>query len=70
MANTLWTVNTGHSLGTIQEGVTQTVSLPIDSTVDSITLISGKLPGGLRLSGTDLLGTPFEVNKLTTFKFV
>lgn len=70
MANTLWTVNTGHSLGTIQESLTQTVALPVDQTVDSITLISGKLPGGLRLSGTNLLGTPFEVNKLTTFKFV
>jgi hypothetical protein len=70
MANTLWTVNTGHSLGTIQESLTQTVVLPVDQTVDSITLISGKLPGGLRLNGTNLLGTPFEVNKLTTFKFV
>ena len=70
MANTLWTVNTGHSLGTIQESLTQTVALPVDQTVDSITLISGKLPGGLRLSGTNLLGTPFEVNNLTTFKFV
>ena len=70
MANTLWTVNTGHSLGTIQESLTQTVVLPVDQTVDSITLISGKLPGGLRLNGTNLLGTPFEVNNLTTFKFV
>tara|TARA_E500000178_G_C17028505_1_gene759259 strand:+ start:612 stop:3608 length:2997 start_codon:yes stop_codon:yes gene_type:complete len=70
MANTLWTVNTGHSLGTIQESLTQTVALPVDQTVDSISLISGKLPGGLRLDGTNLLGTPFEVNKLTTFKFV
>ncbi len=70
MANTLWTVNTGHSLGTFQESLTQTISLPVVNTVDSISLISGQLPGGLRLTGTDLVGTPFEVNALTTFTFV
>lgn len=70
MANTLWTVNTGHLIGTYQESLTQTIPLPVDSTVDSITLISGKLPGGLRIEGTDLTGTPFEVSQETTFTFV
>ena len=42
----LWTVNTGHNLGTYQESITQTIPLPIN-TVDSLTLISGELRGGL-----------------------
>ena len=70
MANTLWTVNTGHSLGTFQESLTQTIPLPVDSAVDKITLISGKIPGGLRIEGTDLTGTPFEVAQETEFTFV
>ena len=70
MANTLWTATTGHNLGTYQEAVTQSVPLPVDPTVDSIKLISGNLPGGLRISGTELLGTPFEVNKETKSRFV
>lgn len=70
MANTLWTAVTGHTIGTYQEALTQTIALPVDNTVDSIELISGNLPGGLRIEGTNLLGTPFEVNKTTTFTFV
>lgn len=70
MANTLWTATTGHNLGTYQEAVTQSVPLPVDPTVDSIKLISGNLPGGLRINGTELLGTPFEVNKETKSRFV
>ena len=65
MANTLWTATTGHNLGTYQEAVTQSIPLPVDSSVDTIKLISGSLPGGLRIDGTNLLGTPFEVNRLT-----
>ena len=56
----LWTVNTGHNLGTYQESITQTIPLPIN-TVDSLTLISGALPGGLRISNNNsLVGTPYE----------
>ena len=70
MANTLWTATTGHNLGTYQEAVTQSIPLPGDSSVDTIKLISGSLPGGLRIDGTNLLGTPFEVNRLTKSRFV
>lgn len=70
MANTLWTVATGHTIGSYAESITQTIALPVDTTVDTIKLISGKLPGGLRISGTDLVGTPFEVSRETTFTFV
>ena len=65
----LWTVNPGHNLGTYQESITQTIALPI-TTGCTLSLISGKLPGGLRISGNNLLGTPFEVNRLKTFRFV
>ena len=65
----LWTVKPGHNLGTYQESITQTIALPI-TTGCTLSLISGKLPGGLRISGNNLLGTPFEVNRLKTFRFV
>lgn len=70
MANQLWTVNTGHNLGTYSESIVQTIALPVSDTVDSIRLISGDLPGGLRLVDTNLVGTPFEVKALTEFEFV
>lgn len=70
MANTLWTVRTGHNLGTFNESTVQTIPLPVDPTVDSIKLIAGSLPGGLRIEGTNLVGTPFEVAQLTKFTFV
>ena len=66
----VWTVNSGHSLGTFQESVTQTIALPVN-TVDSLTLISGSLPGGLRIeSNNQLVGTPYEVKRLKVFTFV
>ena len=55
----LWTVNPGHSLGTYEESITQTIPLPVVSGC-TLTVISGQLPGGLRISGDNLLGTPFE----------
>ncbi len=65
----LWTVNTGHDLGTYQESITQSIALPI-VTGTTISLISGKLPGGLRIENDSLIGTPFEVKRLRTFVFV
>lgn len=66
----LWTVNTGHNLGTYNESVTQTIALPVNA-VDSITLITGSLPGGLRLANNNsLIGTPYEVKSLKEFQFV
>ena len=65
----LWTVNTGHNLGTYQESITQTIALPV-VTGTAIQLISGKLPGGLRIENDSLIGTPFEVKRLRTFTFV
>jgi len=66
----LWTVDSGHSIGTFPESITQTIPLPVNS-VDSLTLISGNLPGGLRLANNNqLVGTPYEVKRLKTFTFV
>ena len=65
----LWTVNPGHSLGTYEESITQTIPLPVVSGC-TLTVISGQLPGGLRISGDNLLGTPFEVKRLKNFRFV
>lgn len=35
-----------------------------------LTVISGKLPPGLRIEGLAIVGTPFEVARETTFRFV
>ena len=70
MANILWTVSTGHNLGTINESIVQTINLPVDNTVDTIKLISGDLPGGLRIENLTLSGTPFEVKELKEYSFV
>ena len=65
----LWTVTTGHNLGTFEEKSALNISLPVN-TVDNLALISGNLPLGVRLSGTSLIGTPLEVIRSTQFKFV
>ena len=68
MAN-LWTVNTGHNLGTFQESITQTIPLPVNE-VDSLTVIAGSLPGGLRIvNNNELFGTPYEVKTLDSYNF-
>jgi hypothetical protein len=36
----------------------------------SISVLSGELPPGLRIMGLNIVGTPFEVSRPTTFKFV
>ena len=65
----LWTQPTGYSLGTIAERTVTTISLPVN-TVDSILVIAGTLPGGLRLQGTAIVGTTVEVARTTQSRFV
>lgn len=65
----LWTVKTGHDLGTYQESITQSIALPV-VTGCTLSVISGKLPGGLRIENDSLVGTPFEVKSLRKFTFV
>ena len=66
----LWTVESGHNLGSYNESATQSIPLPVSPTVDSLTLLSGDLPPGLRIENNFLEGTPFEVPKAKTFTFV
>lgn len=69
MAN-YWTRKTGDTLAVLQERVTTTVPLPLSEAGATITVIGGKLPAGLRLDGSNLVGTPFEVARETTSQFV
>jgi hypothetical protein len=66
----LWAVESGHNLGTYSESTTQSIPLPVSATVDSIELLSGDLPPGLRIEDKALEGTPFEVPKTRSFTFV
>ena len=71
MAN-IWTVTNNYNLGTLVERVKlESGDLPLPVTEGStVELISGKLPNGLRLEGTEILGTPLEVILDTQFRFV
>lgn len=66
-----WTVPNNYTLGTFQERETVNIPLPLASTVGITTsVISGSLPAGLRLTNNAIVGTPFEVARTTTSKFV
>ena len=64
----LWTVKTNYNIGTFQEGVTQSIPLPVQN-APTLKLLSGKLPGGLRLQDNRLVGTPFEVSRTEVSTF-
>jgi len=73
----IWTVKSGSSLGTIEEGKQVNLVLPVsfsenfnDSSSVTYKIISGLLPPGLRISGNNIVGTAFEVPRLTEFTFV
>lgn len=72
-----WTVRSGTQLTILQERVTLTYPLPIASEYlplsesdMTITLVSGQLPRGLRLDGSNIVGTPYEVSQDTLSTFV
>jgi len=65
----IWTKNSGTKLAILQERITTTVALPVDAGA-TVTLHSGDLPKGMRLNGTIIEGTPFEVPRNTTYRFV
>ena len=66
-----WLTQAG-DLGTLEERVS--VVIPIQATSDvgiiSYSVISGSLPAGLFLSNGSIQGTPVEVTKFTTSRFV
>lgn len=65
----IWTEKSGVKLATLQERVTTSVALPVDSNA-TVALISGALPKGMRLNGTSVVGTPLEVPRNTDYRFV
>ena len=68
----LWTVPNNYDLRVLEERIkinAGELALPVVEGA-SITKISGDLPPGMRLDGTDIIGTPFEVSLDRTFKFV
>lgn len=67
----LWTASNNIELRVLEERIKINegeLVLPVDPDA-TVTLISGKLPNGIRLIGNNLVGTPFEVKLDTTFKF-
>jgi hypothetical protein len=65
-------MSSGGSLGTYQERITiPNCTLPIVANDFDTTysVISGKLPNGLRLEHDAIVGTPYEVPRTTTFSF-
>ena len=72
-----WTTLSGNTLTTLDERVTTTYALPIKSEYlplssnnMTISLVSGSLPKGMRLSGENIVGTPLEVTRDTLYTFV
>ena len=72
-----WTQFSGHTLQTLVEGITTTVDLPLDlsvvaddSSLYTVTHISGELPLGMVLQDNSITGTPREVARDTEYKFV
>lgn len=77
MALNIWTQRSGYNFAITQESSIINQSLPISyseiSAVPgdvSFTIISGKLPVGLRIDVDTIVGTPFEVPRTTVFEFV
>lgn len=69
----IWTQKTGTQLGIFAENESIRLAFPLNTTSNTISkveVISGKLPPGLRIEGLYIVGTPFEVERLTEFKFV
>jgi hypothetical protein len=70
----IWSVKSGHSFGSINERVITSITLPTfvgaDLTGVTFSVISGKLPGGLRIKDNIILGTSLEVSSTTTSTFV
>jgi len=66
----LWTQPSNTKLATLEENVTVSIDLPLVNPSATVTLISGKLPGGVRISGSQIVGTPYEVPRVIDYRFV
>ena len=71
MALSVWTERSGYRFDTIQERTIVNLTLPANDSVEiTYSVISGKLPPGLRIVNNTIQGTPFEVPRSTDFEFV
>ena len=77
MALNIWTQRSGYEFSSVAEGSEIVQQLPVSYTALGITandvtftVISGRVPHGLRLSSDYIIGTPFEVPRTTVFEFV
>lgn len=69
----VWTLPSGYNLGTFSERDILTLNLPADPGPGinvTYKVISGTLPTGLKLIGSTIIGTPFEVARRTDYRFV
>lgn len=68
----IWSTANNITLSTLNETEQINVPLPINPGVqiDSVIKLAGQLPPGLRLDGNNLIGSPFEVERDTEFRFV
>lgn len=69
MAN-YWTEISGKVLATLEETVTTAVNIPLSQNDAVVTVISGSLPKGMQLKNNQIVGTPAEVPRVTTYQFV
>jgi len=77
MALSIWTERSGYRFATIQERTIINQALPVsytggfqDSTNLTFTVISGRLPNGLRIVEDKITGTAAEVPRSTDHEFV
>ena len=69
-ALTVWTEQSGYTVGTYQERVMLNLALPVANDTGVVySIISGALPPGLRLESNYIVGTAYEVARPTTFTF-
>jgi hypothetical protein len=67
----IWTKDSNTSLGSFEERTTLSIPLPISSGLTpELSVITGTLPPGLRLEDRRIVGTSFEVERSTDFRFV
>jgi len=66
----VWTQPSGYSFGTLQEQQSVTLALPVSNSRGiTFTIISGNLPDGIFLIGSNLTGAPLAVANQTTYTF-
>lgn len=71
MPLSVWTQDSNYNFGIHEERITVNLPLPVTPTTGvTYQVISGNLPRGLRLVGSNIIGTPFEVSRTTEYKFV